>query len=143
MLFRSKYYKNGWMQNTKPYDGAILMLETLQEKGVKIGILSNKAESFVKLCTSQFFPTIDFCEVFGEVDEYEKKPDVKRLKELDLELAYFVGDTKVDMQTAINYGVKALGVTWGFRDEVELRANGADEIFNSVEELSGFLQSRI
>lgn len=142
-----RYYKDGWMEHTKPYGGALQMLQTLQSNGVKLGILSNKPEPFVKLCATHFFPKIEFFAVLGEVDGYAKKPDITRLNEIlksvHVELDFFVGDTKVDMKTAKNLGVEALGVSWGFRDEAELRANGADEVFNSVEELSEFLQSRI
>lgn len=40
----------------------------------------------------------------------------------------YVGDSGVDMQTAVNSGVTSIGVTWGFRDREELLANGAQYI---------------
>ena len=39
------------------------------------------------------------------------------------------------MQTAHNAGVKCIGVTWGFRDEAELKENGADFIAHTAEEV--------
>ena len=39
-----------------------------------------------------------------------------------------LGDSGVDMQTAVNSGVTSIGVTWGFRDLEQLLANGAQYI---------------
>lgn len=44
---------------------------------------------------------------------------------------YFIGDTKVDMQTAKSANMTAIGVLWGFRDEKELKDFGADHIVNN------------
>ena len=38
----------------------------------------------------------------------------------------YVGDSGVDMRTARNAGLTAVGVTWGFRSRSELIDNGAD-----------------
>ena len=40
----------------------------------------------------------------------------------------YVGDSGVDMQTARNAGIASVGVLWGFRNEDELRENGAVHI---------------
>ena len=42
----------------------------------------------------------------------------------------YVGDSGVDMQTAVNSGVTSIGVTWGFRDRKELLVNGAQHIID-------------
>ena len=47
----------------------------------------------------------------------------------------YVGDTSVDMETAKSAGFFAVGVLWGFRDEPELRAAGADVIIDQPEQL--------
>jgi len=45
----------------------------------------------------------------------------------------------VDMYTARNAGYRAVGVTWGFRSEAELRAAGAQDIVHSPEQIVGLL----
>jgi phosphoglycolate phosphatase len=40
----------------------------------------------------------------------------------------YVGDSGSDMVAAKNAGMRAVGVTWGFRTEEELIKNGADNI---------------
>jgi len=37
----------------------------------------------------------------------------------------FVGDSSVDMETAVNAGMAPVGVLWGFREKAELLARGA------------------
>lgn len=47
----------------------------------------------------------------------------------------YVGDSNVDMETAINAGVDSCGVLWGFRTEKELLDSGAVNIANNTDEL--------
>ena len=51
----------------------------------------------------------------------------------------YIGDTNTDMKTALGSGLFAIGVTWGFRSEQELRAEGAMQICNEVSQLTDFL----
>ena len=50
-----------------------------------------------------------------------------------------MGDTATDMQTAINAGVEAIGVSWGFRTIEELNGAGASSIINQPIELLDLL----
>jgi len=47
----------------------------------------------------------------------------------------YVGDTRIDMETATAADMIPVGVTWGFRDEEELRAHGARHIIHHPDEL--------
>ncbi len=47
----------------------------------------------------------------------------------------YVGDSGVDMQTAKNAGVFAVGALWGFRTREELEQAGADTFAGSIEEI--------
>ena len=51
--------------------------------------------------------------------------DILRDTGISAEQTLYVGDSGVDMQTALNAGVESVGVTWGFRSEDELREHGA------------------
>ena len=47
----------------------------------------------------------------------------------------YVGDSGVDMQTAINAGLDAVGVTWGCRSRQELESFSPLAVVNTCEEI--------
>ncbi len=50
-----------------------------------------------------------------------------------------IGDTSYDMEMAVNAGVRALGVAWGYHGAAELRASGAARIVESFPDLPSSL----
>ena len=119
---------------TLPYDGIYELLDELKKLDINLAVLSNKPHEFTVSYVNHFFKNYNFKEIHGQKKDVPKKPDPKAaldiVKCLDssCENTYFIGDTKVDMQTAKSANMKAIGVLWGFRDEKELRENGADFI---------------
>ena len=51
------------------------------------------------------------------------------------ELVAYLGDSMVDMQTAVNAGFLPVGVLWGFREKDELVENGAKILLEKPAEL--------
>ena len=47
----------------------------------------------------------------------------------------YVGDSNVDMQTAVAAGMPAVGVSWGFRTAAELREHGAAVVLDRPQDL--------
>ena len=132
-------YKDKCTVNTTTYKGVPELVSALKEKGIKVGCITNKVEAIAYKIIDHFFDGMDV--VYGQVDGVPNKPDplltLKALDELGSkgEECLFVGDSDVDMQTAGNSGCVGVGVLWGFRDEAELRANGAKFIVNEAEEI--------
>ena len=116
---------------TLPYDGIYDLLDELKRLDFKIGILSNKPHEFTIAYAKSLFSKYDMKEVHGQKAHIAKKPDpiaaiqIAQSFEVPCEEVYFVGDTMVDMQTAVNAKMIGIGVLWGFRDEEELMSNGA------------------
>jgi phosphoglycolate phosphatase len=126
---------------TKPYDGIVEMLEQLNAAGILISILSNKPDEFAKPTVKHFFPKIKFEMVFGSRENVARKPapdavfEILELLNLDKSDCLFVGDTSTDIRTAVNAGVDAVGVSWGFRTIEELNGAGAKYIIDQPKEL--------
>lgn len=139
-------YEFNLHKNTKPYDGIYELLDELVKLDCNLAVLSNKPDLMTKEYVKTVFKDYPFLEVHGQKEQQAKKPDpiqalniASKLKINPSEI-FFVGDTKVDMQTAKNAKMKAIGVLWGFRDEKELKEFGADfivkhplEILNIIE----------
>lgn len=138
-------YETSLHDNTKPYGGINELLEALSIKGHNLAVLSNKPHDLTCAYVKKFFSSYNFTQVFGQRDEVPKKPNpqvaLSIAKEFGVacEECFFVGDTKVDMQTACNASMKAIGVSWGFRKVEELRRNGAYGIVSHPKEILEFV----
>ena len=136
-----RHYQDTWRDQTQPYAGMVETLNDLLVRGIKVAVLSNKPDHFTKLCCAHFFPGIPFAPVLGARDGVPRKPDAHAALEIcrELELApeecAFIGDSGIDMQTAVNSGMLPVGVRWGFRGEAELVEHGAKELVSQPDEL--------
>lgn len=142
-----KHYAKQYAQNTKMYEGISKVLTYLQVKGVHLTVLSNKPDSFTKKCVLKYLRNWDFGAVYGVRENIPRKPapegvyDILEDLHVKAEEVVFIGDTKVDMQTAKAANITSIGVLWGFRDEEELRENGADFIAKTPSELIKILET--
>lgn len=128
------------------FAGAVELVEAAVRRGVKVCVLSNKAQAAVTRTVEALFPGVAFAAVVGAVDGApppKPAPDVllRIIGEagVDASQVVFVGDTDVDMQTAKGAGVASVGVTWGFRRSDELRRNGAGKVAESFSDLEAIL----
>ena len=135
------HYGAHYMDETKPYSGINELLKVLQYKGIKIGVNSNKRDDYTKALLASLFKDIDFIEVVGQRAGLKAKPEpdganiILKAMNLSKEEVIFIGDTKVDIATGKNTGLKTIGCLWGFRDEAELLEAGADYIVSSPKEI--------
>ena len=142
--YRKIYDKNYML--SKPYEGVYDLLNKLQDKNIKLAVNSNKSDKFTKNLILSNFPGINFVSIYGAREGIKHKPNpytaLEIAGEMNLdrsELAY-VGDSDVDMQTAKNAGMFAIGCLWGFRDEKTLLENGAELIVKTPEEIFEFIE---
>lgn len=138
------YYNEHGADFTMPFEGITDLLYTLQRVGMKIAVASNKYEQATKMLISTYFPEIEFCAVMGQREGIPTKPDPTVVNEI-LEIAQvgkkdvlYVGDSGVDMQTAINSGVEAVGVTWGCRTRAELEQFAPKAVVDTAEEVLAY-----
>ena len=134
------YYKEHCADKTKPYDGVIELLEELKANGYKLAVVSNKADYAVQILCEQYFPGI-FHLTVGEKEGVRRKPAPDAiyavLEELQVsrEKAIYIGDSEVDIETAINAEMVAVLVDWGFRDAAFLQKRGAKTLVHTIDEL--------
>ncbi len=139
-----EYYNQHKNDNTAPYKGIIDLLNELKNKGIKLAVVTNKAHISAKPLIENTFPNI-FDEIAGQKEGIPTKPNPQSvlnvLEKLNVtpDECLFIGDSGVDMQTAKNAQITAVGVLWGFREKSELIQNGADEIISSPLELLKFI----
>ena len=128
-------------EKTRPYDGLPELLKALNARGVKTAVLSNKTHADTLEVVDYFFPGVLFDRVLGQREGVPVKPDPAGALEILASLGIgkgeclYVGDTGVDMRTAKNADLFAVGVLWGFRSREELEKNGADIILSNPAEI--------
>jgi phosphoglycolate phosphatase len=121
---------------TKPYEGIIALLDDLVSRDIKLAVFSNKADELTKKIALEIFPG-HFNAAIGLSTEELKKPnpfealEISKKWNLKPEEILFVGDSDIDMQTAVNANMFPLGVSWGYRTEEELIASGAKVVINN------------
>ena len=130
---------------TEHFDGLPEVLEKMREKGIVLGIVSNKPESTVLEVIPEFFPDGFFKYVYGSLSKMPLKPDpaaifhIMKEENANKDEVLYVGDSGVDMETGKNAGVLTVGVSWGFRSREELAENGADAVIDTPSRLLDFL----
>lgn len=139
------YYDTHNADLSRPYPGIPELLRTLQQKGIKIAVASNKYQAATRKLIAHYFPEINFIEVLGQREGIPAKPDPSIVNEIKIKAGVdekeilYAGDSNVDMQTARNAGVTAVGVAWGFRPRTELEALHPAYIIEKAEELLSLL----
>lgn len=127
---------------SRPYPGIPELLKALQADGKMIAVASNKYQAATQKLIAHYFPEIQFIAVFGQREGINVKPDptivndILAMAGISKEETLYVGDSGVDMQTAINSGVTSCGVTWGFRPRTELEPFHPDYIVDKAEEIA-------
>ncbi len=139
-MFLAYYYDHKY-DHTTPFPGIPQTLDTLADQGLRFAVLSNKPHRATTEMIAHLLGNWSFEQVFGQRDGVPLKPDptaaLDICKHMDVTPNHviFVGDSGEDMATAKAAGMLAVGVTWGLRDEPELREHGADVIIHQPSQL--------
>lgn len=140
-------YKSRWRHHTRPYPGVPELLQELGRRGLRTAVLSNKSHAFTTLMTAELFDPhrVRFDVVRGALPGVPLKPDPAPARAVAAELGLapatiaFLGDTSVDMMTAVAAGMVPFGALWGFRSAEELRSSGAAALLASPLDLLGLI----
>jgi len=138
-------YDHTWDQNSRIYDGIPELLDVLTIRHVKMAILSNKPDDFTKRCVHKLLAGWRFEVVLGQRNGIPQKPDPSGAHEIAEILGIlparvlYLGDTAIDMKTAVHAGMFPLGALWGFRPADELLEHGAGAIIKKPMALLNYL----
>ena len=124
------YYNSHVLEETRPYNGMLEALLRLKADGMKLACITNKNDEPAQKLIKQFFPDV-FDYVKGSVEGVERKPSPEPIEKCLYSLGIensdtvYVGDTEVDIMTAVNSGIDSISCTWGYRSRRFLVENGA------------------
>lgn len=141
-----EHYKGNMENKTAEYDGISNMLDALYQAGYKMAIVTNKADFAAQALCSRLFGNYIHT-VVGSVDARPNKPAPDgvyyALEQMGVKKseAVFVGDSEVDIETAKNAEMDAVGVLWGFRDAADLQKAGVKMTAKNTKELKNLLLS--
>jgi phosphoglycolate phosphatase len=140
VLFHEEYSKR-WAGRTRPFPGIPSLLDALVRGGIRLAILSNKAQEFADAAVSRLLGQWSFEIVLGAQPSLPVKPSpegaLRIAREMELTPARFlyVGDSGVDMRTAASAGMYPVGALWGYRGGAELKDSGALALLAAPEDL--------
>ncbi len=124
-------YSKCYLHNTAAYDGMAETLSKLRADRLPLAVFTNKDNDHANDIVKKLYGDKIFDEILG-TGRFPGKPSpegalylAEKYGAKPCECA-FVGDSDVDMKTAKNAGMTAVGVTWGYREKEILIAAGAD-----------------
>ena len=141
----NKNYSKRWASNTAPYHGVPNLLDELTIRDIKMAILTNKPHDITKVMVAKILSQWHFEAVVGTSSSVAKKPDPTAARHIAQQLVIdpveflYLGDSGVDMKTAIATNMYPVGVLWGFRSAEELLSSGAKALIEYPNDLLAFL----
>jgi phosphoglycolate phosphatase len=141
-----KHYSKYSCVYTIPYVGVKEVLINLKSQGYILAVATNKLTDVARPMIDGFYPGLfDFIQ--GDEPGMDRKPAPMMVESLCQRFnvtkkeAFYIGDTNVDMQTAINSGVDYVLVTYGYRtkEELLLQCKGSP-LIDSIDELPNYLK---
>jgi phosphoglycolate phosphatase len=117
---------------TKPFDQIRELLSAVRDRGLKSAVLSNKEDGLVKELARKMFPDNRFEEAIGTHGTEDRKPNpgnalkIAAAFEASPSEVILLGDSRIDMLTAVAAGMVPAGALWGYGSAEELSTNGAE-----------------
>ena len=138
-----------WQNNhAKPFNGMKEVLSFLKERGAGLFVATNKPNALAQSIVEEHFGKGLFTAIEGHEEGEPVKPDpliVNRFISrygIDKGTILFVGDSYVDVDTAINAGVKSCLVTWGYGFYKKALLAKADYVISKPKQLAALALRR-
>lgn len=134
-------YRKHCLVKTQLYNGIAETLRLLRGSGIKMAVFSNKPDELTKKIVEALAGADNFEMVLGARSDIPRKPDPAGAILISTHFGIapgsilYLGDTDIDMMTASDAGMFAVGALWGFRTKDELLASGARAVISHPPEL--------
>lgn len=132
------------------YDGVRDAIIRLKEKDYVLALASSKPETACRRILEHFLLTPYFDEVVGSTLDGRISTKEEVLEELGRRMADWqisrdemclIGDTKYDAAGAKAFGIRCIGVSYGFGTREELLDAGAEAVFDQMEEVERYIEN--
>jgi HAD superfamily hydrolase (TIGR01549 family) len=138
-VYKSIYFD--FIDDSVLYSGVKETIEYLNQNGIKVSLLTTKAQDQADLIIDHFNLRPNFNLVMGRVNGIPHKPSPEPLlmicEKLNVSVAesVMVGDTELDIQCGKSAGAKTCAVSYGYRTIDQLKENKPDFIVASINDI--------
>jgi len=136
-----RFYAETVSEGSFLFPEVMTTLSALKEKGLLLGVVTNKPTPFVMPLLESFGIADDFQVIIGGDDVKQKKPHPEALfntmsaMKLSADELLFVGDSRNDIQAAQAAGCLSVGLTYGYNYGEAIELSNPDVVFDSFSDL--------
>ena len=141
-----EYYREKGIFECYLYDGIVSLLKNLKANGYKVVLCTSKPEEYAKQILEHFdiMKYFDFpCGATMDEKTRASKDDVMQYafetSGASKETTIMVGDRMFDINSANEFGIDSIGVTFGYGSRQELENAGATYVFDTANEIENLL----
>jgi phosphoglycolate phosphatase len=137
--------RNGGLVDEPLYPGTREIIEQLTRDGHFLGVATGKSDRGLNIVLAHHGLKNHFI-TLQTADRHPSKPHPSMIYQamadagVDAADTLMIGDTTFDMEMAVNAGVRAIGVDWGYHDTHELITAGARSVLTDFSQLHKLLQ---
>ena len=127
------------------YDGIAELIAALAADGWLLGVATGKSQRGLEHCLAMHGLAAHFV-TLQTADNHPSKPHPSMIEValaetgVSPDTCVMIGDTAYDIAMAVNAGVRAIGVDWGYHSAAELREAGAEAVARDPAHLRELLQ---
>lgn len=131
------------------YEGVAEVIRSLKQKGYVLALASSKPEKACRRILEHFMLLPYFDEVVGSTLDGSISTKEEVLEELGRRMEHMqitkeemclIGDTKYDAAGAKAFGIRCIGVGYGFGTREDMLAAGAEVVFEQIEEVERYIE---
>ncbi len=142
-IYKSIYFD--YINSSTLYEGVEQLIDTVKAKGIKIALLTTKAQDQADLILKHFCLHDKFDYVMGRRPGLAHKPSpeplLKICSDLNIDVcgAMIIGDSELDVECGKNAGTKSCAVTYGYRTKEDLMKSQPDFLVDNILEVGYIL----